>query len=118
MYDNKEFMTRILFWKSSQTTIHNINKLWIYYYVTGLFKNKFFYFLLYKRNQKETNSRPYYQDIISNIAEIKSSKDSSYSSLKNNLSFPKIKLHKIFWNILGLTSGAPTLHIWGLYLLW
>ena len=40
-------------------------------------KNKIFYFLLYKIDQKETeSSRPYYQDAILNITEIKLSKDS------------------------------------------
>lgn len=66
---------------------YNIHKLWLYCYVAGLCKNKHFYLLLHKRDQKEKNSRPYYQDIILNITKIKSSRDSlSYNSLKNILS--------------------------------
>lgn len=66
----KRFMAHILFWKSLWLTIHNINKLWWHCNVAGLFKNKIFYFLLYKKIRKK-KTRPYYQDVISSITEIK-----------------------------------------------
>lgn len=72
-----------------------------------------------KEIRKKKDSRLYYQDIILNTTEIKSSRDSlSYNSFKNNLSFPKIKLHKICRIILSLTAGTPAMQIWGLYILW
>lgn len=91
---NKYMITKNLwhiFYSGSLYDYHNINKLWWHCNVAGLFKNKIFYFLLYKRDQKETkSSRPYYQDVISNITEIKLSKDSlSCSCFKRQLVLSK-----------------------------
>lgn len=85
--------------------------------MAGLFKNKFFYLLLHKGDQ-EKKSRPYYGEIISNITEIKSFQDLlSYNFLKRNNFFPKIQLHKIFWNFLSLTAETQTMKI-GVTLPW